>query len=323
MALVFSTSDLGPAQRVEATCAAMHEQSVPCTVELENPSDVRARMDVWPYGNANIFRAEMNGFRLVRTAKQIATAPAEMFAIAVHEKCTGKREQFGVQRTVPADELMVMDLNSPYDYVLEGGGAARCLHVPVDALGLPREVIETAADRLPASPLYSMAVHHIAELTDNADALSADVGADALGEASIELTRALIASAYGLDYARSTLAEMLLPRIRSYVKQHLGDPNLSIESIAAAHDISQRHLFKLCAAAGFSLEQWMISERLTHAREDLSRAALRGVSVTTIARRWGFTNTSHFIRRFRMMYGLSPGAWRELSDERTVEADEQ
>lgn len=313
MALVFTTAGLDAAQRVEATCAAMNEQSVPSTVELENPSDVQARMDVWLYGDANIFRAEMNGFRLVRTQRQIAKAPAELFAIAVHEGCAGNREQFGVQRTVVPDELMVMDLNSPYDYALRGAGAARCLHVPVDALGLPRRVIETAADRLPASPLYDMAVHHIAELTDNADALSNDAGASSIGEASIELTRALIASAYGVDYARGAVAEMLLPRIRTYVKQHLGDPTLSVASIAYAHDISQRHLFKLCAAADFSLEQWIIGERLTLAREDLSRPALRAVSVATIARRWGFTNTSHFIRRFRMMYGLSPGVWRELS----------
>lgn len=292
---------------------AMHEQSVPCTVELENPSDVQARMDVWLYGSANIFRAEMNGFRLLRSEKQIATAPADMFALAVHEGCVGKREQFGAQRRVGPAELMVMDLNSPYDYALEGRGAARCLHVPVDELGLPREVIESAADRLPASPLYSMVVSHIDELTDNADTLSNDSGASSIGEASVELTRALIASAYSLDYARGAMAEMLLPRIRAYIKQHLGDPDLSVETVAYAHDISQRHLFKLCAAADFSLEQWIISERLIRARDDLARPALRALPVAAIARRWGFTNASHFSRRFRLMFGLSPVAWRRLN----------
>ncbi|GAA3713967.1 helix-turn-helix domain-containing protein [Gordonia hankookensis] len=313
MTVVFSTEGLAPADRVEATCVAMQEQSVPSTVRLENAIGVRSHMDVWTYGDASIFRAEMTGFRLIRTQKQIDSGPGEMLAIAIHEGCVGKQEQYGTQRSMRPNELMLMDLNSPYDYRLSGVGASRCLHVPIDAVGLPYEVVKSAALRLHASPVAAMMVNHISQLTVQAEALTSSVAARSLGEASIELVRTLIASAYDIDYARGAMAEMLLPRIRSYVKRHLADPQLCPQSIAAAHGISPRHLFKLCASAEFSLEQWIIAERLARAREDLARPESRSTTVSAIAHRWGFTNDSHFSRRFRMMYGLSPRAWRQMS----------
>ncbi|AZG44478.1 helix-turn-helix domain-containing protein [Gordonia insulae] len=323
MVVVFSTAGLTADDRVAATCAAMQEQSVPSTVRLEDTAHIESRMDVWTYGDTSIFRAEMTGFRLIRTQKQISSGPGEMLAIAVHERCVGKQEQFGVQRLARPDELMLMDLNSTYDYALNGVGASRCLHVPVDAIGLPHEVVRAAADRLPASPLYRMLVNHISELTVHAEELTTSSAARTLGESSIELTRTLLASAYDLDYARGAMAELLLPRVRAYVKQHLADPDLSPSSIAAAHGISPRHLFKLCAAAEFSLEQWIIAERLTRARDELARPDMRSTPVAAIARRWGFVNDSHFSRRFRMMYGASPRAWRQMNSPPTAVRPEQ
>ncbi|MEE3850250.1 AraC family transcriptional regulator [Gordonia sp. LSe1-13] len=316
--MVFNTEALHPSDRVEATCVAMQEQSVPSTVELENAEQVASRMDVWTYGDTRIFRAEMTGFRLVRTTNQIRSGPGEMLAIAVHENRIGKQEQFGTQRFARPNELMLMDLNSTYDYELKGKlpGASRCLHVPVEAVGLPHEVIRTAADRLAASPIHKMVVAHINELTVRADALSVSGAAQTLGEANIDMVRTLLASAYDIDYARGAMAEMLLPRIRSYVRRHLSDPRLGPASVAAAHGISQRHLFKLCSTADFSLEQWIIAERLERARDELARPDMLALPISAIARRCGFANDSHFSRRFRLMYGLSPRTWRQLNTRR-------
>ena len=291
----------------------MQEQSVPSTVELEDAARVESRMQVWQFGDARIFRAEMTGFRLIRTPRQIDTGPGDMLAIAMHEKCIGKQEQFGTQVKVLPNELMVMDLNSAYTYELEGGGASQCLHVPVDSLGLRHEMIRSAASRLRASPLYDMITTHLSEMTARADALTTSPAAPVLGETSIELTRTLLVSAYDTDYARDALNELLMPRIRAFVKQHLADSTLNADVIADAHDISPRQLYRVCATADVSLEQWIISERLERAREELSRFETRDLPIATIARRCGFTNSSYFSKRFRAMYGLSPRAWRQMS----------
>ncbi|WP_332839056.1 helix-turn-helix domain-containing protein [Nocardia bovistercoris] len=286
---------------------------MPSRVVLENPERVDSLMEVWSYGAASIFRSVMTGYRLQRTPRQVKAGPAEMLAIAVQEINVGYSDQFDTRRVLPIGDLFVIDLNAPYDYLLPRYGSAQCLHVPIDAVGLPPEVVRAAAGRLAASPLHTMMTAHIGELTRQAERLSVDPSASVLGDTSVELVRALLASAYDIDYARGLMAEVLLPRIRAYVRRHLGDADLSPEHIADAHDISPRRLFRLCAEAGFSLEQWIIAERLTGARADLARPELADVPIAAVARRWGFVNNAHFSRRFRDMFGIAPRDWRRIA----------
>ena len=56
------------------------------------------------------------------------------------------------------------------------------------------------------------------------------------------------------------------------MREHLGDPGLDAETIAAAHHVSVRQLYKTCAKADLRLEQWIIDERLANAAEDLARS---------------------------------------------------
>jgi AraC-like DNA-binding protein len=151
-------------------------------------------------------------------------------------------------------------------------------------------------------------------VTDKGDLVTTDqaVG-ETIGDAAIDVARALLASAYDADYARGAMADVLLPRIRGYVRRHLGDPHLSPAMIAAEHEISVRKLFQLCSDADFSIEQWIIALRLDGIRADLARPELRHRPVTQIAHRWGLTNASYATRRFREAYGMTPRAWRRLS----------
>lgn len=311
MVVVFRSSDFAPEDRAEATRVAMQEQSVPSWVLLDDPDRVDSLMQVWPFGGACIFRAEMTGFRLLRSPRQVRTGPAEMLSITVQERCTGLLGQYGNQHALPPGTLFLTDLNSPYDYGQPAFGSSSCLQVPIEELGLPHEVVRDAAARLPASPLYTLVTTHIGELTRQAERLATGPAAAELGSTATDLARALLASAYDIEYARGRLAEVLLPRIRGYVRRHLRDPDLTPARIAHAHDISVRRLFRLRAEAGFSLEQWIIAERLAGARDDLARDA--DTPIALVGRRWGFVNDAHFSRRFREAYGQTPREWRKAA----------
>jgi AraC-like DNA-binding protein len=79
--------------------------------------------------------------------------------------------------------------------------------------------------------------------------------------------------------------------------------------------VSLRHLYKVCAQADISLEQWIINERLHHAWHDLRRPENRHRPVAVMAHRWGFRDPTHFARRFKARYGISPGELRRSSQE--------
>ncbi|TCJ96436.1 helix-turn-helix domain-containing protein [Nocardia alba] len=318
MAIVFDTGGVAPAERADAITAAMQEASAPCNVVHENlDGSAHARFAVWEFGDVNIFRADMSGIQLIRTPKQIRTSPSPLLAIAVHRRSAARYEQNGHQHELAVGDLHMMDLNAPYDFRWMGAGGSTCLHVPLDQLDLPIERIRRAAPHLSRSPFYRLVAGHITEMTRQADRLSADPTARLTGSASVDLIRGLLLSTSEPEYRDGAVipSQIMLAEIRGYVRRNLADPDLDAARIARALNISVRLLYKTCAAADYSLAQWIISQRLDRIRDDLTRPHLRHQSIAVIALRWGFRDPSHFARRFRATYGVTPREWRRTTTE--------
>jgi AraC-like DNA-binding protein len=102
-------------------------------------------------------------------------------------------------------------------------------------------------------------------------------------------------------------------RVHVFIDQHLGDPGLTPEAIAAAHGISTRHLHRLFAEHDRTVAAWIRHRRLERCRHDLADPALRDRSVQAIATRWGFAAPAHFSRVFRAAYGVSPREHRDTA----------
>jgi AraC-like DNA-binding protein len=273
-------------------------------------------MEVWDLGEANVFTQRSSGIRLVRTARLARQDAMPVIALSVQQRGVGRLSQGGRQEVTPPGELLGVDLSGAYDYSWAGDGAAGCIQIPFDRLGLPIDVIRPALAGLRASPLYRMVTTHITELARDPARITTDATAPTVAAASIDLCRALLASATRVErHSRQVLADTLLSRIRAYVRQHLADPALTPSAIAAAHSISLRHLYKLWAGANLSLEQWIISERLRGARHELLRQDSAHRPIAVIARGWGFRDPAHFARRFKERYGMSPGQCRRASSD--------
>jgi AraC-like DNA-binding protein len=186
--------------------------------------------------------------------------------------------------------------------------------VSYDQLDFPADVIRRAGRILPSSPVYALVQGHMAGMCRRADTLSSGASAEAIGAATLELVRAMISSA-GQDDLRSNsvMNETLGTRIMAFVQQNLTDPGLSPEQIAREHHIPVRQLYKLWMHNELSLSEWIMNERLEGARRAPAAPAAMTATIGAIARRWGFTDPTHFSRRFRGAYGLLPREWRRLN----------
>jgi AraC-like DNA-binding protein len=181
-------------------------------------------------------------------------------------------------------------------------------------LCLPAEELRSAAGDLATSPLYELFQTHVLHLHRFFEDDIPASAAESLGSATLELARAVIATVGQDDLARNDVAnEALVTRVEAYVQQHLADPALSPESIARAHHISVRQLYKLWSAKEVGLAEWIMRGRLESARRDMAREGSTGIAV--VARRWGFADPTHFGRRFRAVYGISPREWRQVQDQ--------
>jgi AraC-like DNA-binding protein len=133
------------------------------------------------------------------------------------------------------------------------------------------------------------------------------------GEALTEAAIGILINALGVESVvvePSTLRDIQLLRVRKYIDANLDDPELSPGMIAAANGISVRYLHCLFEPEGTTMVQYVIKKRLVRCRRDLLNPVMAHRTITDIAFSWGFQNSTHFSRRFKDEFGLSPQEFR-------------
>ena len=127
-----------------------------------------------------------------------------------------------------------------------------------------------------------------------------------------QATMSLIGGAYErLLQTRSTrrsAATVHRARIRSYIEEHLTDPDLTPTVIATGCQINVRYMHRLQALEQETLARYILRRRLEECARELA-AAPRRRSITEIAFLYGFKSATHFGRAFRDRYGISPGKY--------------
>jgi len=315
--ILLDTAEVEPGQRSAVVRTALLSVSVPTEVTLAgatgDPSATWARMEFWDFGETNLFTSASSSFRLARSRRHLALEGPPLVALAVQTAAAARFGQGGRQYTVRPGELMLNDLTAAYDYGWDGDGGSCAFQVSYEVLGLPADVVRAAAPRLAASPLYDLTRTHLALLHRQRGALETDPAARYLARSTLELVRALLVSAAGPVAGPPDTGAELRERAVAYIDRHLANPALSPVAVAAAHHVSVRLLYKVFAQGGLSVEQTIVGLRLEAARRELARPANAALTVGAIARRCGFTNLSHFGRRFRQRYGVTPGQWQRWS----------
>ncbi|MEU1887921.1 helix-turn-helix domain-containing protein [Micromonospora rifamycinica] len=305
--LVLDTRALPVGDRAEAFQATVSANCSSSMASFENPDAIRARMTVSDFGPAKVFNIDASGVTLRRTPRISRSSTESSIVLALPMRTDNQLTWAREERLFGPRDLMLVDLSLPYVYGWRGGGASYALHVDVDHLGLPRDMIHAAAREPRRSPLYDLVRDHVARVTTQAEQLAATAAAAELGVASAELMRALVVSAAGGGRPlRDTMHSSMQARVEAYVRANLRDPDLSPARIAAANAMSLRGLYTLYESMGQSLEQSIIEQRLRGARADLTASHRRFTSIAAVARAWGFANPSFFSSRFRRAFGVSP-----------------
>lgn len=112
-----------------------------------------------------------------------------------------------------------------------------------------------------------------------------------------------------------------LRNIKEYIKANIRNPDLSPAIIAKAGGMSSRYLHWLfnADADADTVKQYIFRQRLDLCARDLSNPHMRNRKISDIAFYWGFQDTAHFNKRFKLQYNLSPGAFRERMNESKTE----
>ncbi len=114
--------------------------------------------------------------------------------------------------------------------------------------------------------------------------------------------------------APTTHKRTLLKRASELLRERCHEPELDPTAIAAALGLSRRYIHVLFAAAGTTFSQELYNCRLLRAERLLLDRRYDGVGIAEIAWNCGFSEPSHFTRRFRQRFGVSPTIYRKRLD---------
>lgn len=314
MAIVVDTSVVEPSNRADLVAAAILQTTAPAHIVLtDSGSAVRGRIEAWQFGHADLGCINTGGYHVARTPRQIRVAPAPDLMVIMSPASTVRWTQGDTQYEIAPGQLFLGDLNQPFEAGWQGG-EVMTLQVPLDRLGVSNETIRRAVGLLSASPLQPLVATQLALLIGSADLIENDPAARDFSDMCVDLVRALLTSeAANRGDGTVMPADMLLAQIRDYVRRHLTDADLSPARIARAHHISCRYLYKLCAQANFGLHEWIIRERLHHVRRELVSPRQQHRPIAAVAQQYGFRDPSHFTRRFRSAFGVTPREWRSTA----------
>ena len=268
------------------------------------------RMHQWRLGATTLVRADCSGHTQSRTSRRPARDEEPVVVIGLQHRGGGAQVQDEAVVPLAPGCVYAMVLSGSFRHVSMGHTRTSNLLIRAGDLELPLRLVTQARPRVATSPVMRLVRSHVRSLVSAADDLDAS-SRDGVEAATLQLARALVASASGsTPHAQDALAETLVARVRAYVMDHLYDRNLTPASIAAAHHVSIRQLYKACAAEQLRLEPWIVARRLDAAHDELGRLDNRRLTIAAVAAKWGFANSSHFSHRFREAYGMTPREWQ-------------
>lgn len=311
MTVVLDTDELAPRERPEAVMAVFDVNEVPQRVTFADAADqVRLKLGLAHYGpGVHFMHTAGSGLFIDRTKRHVRQHAPSQVVLFTSRAGTGHIMQGDAVTSYRPGDVGLMETMRPYS--LRQSARAEHLIVVVNDLQaeMSAEYLRTACERITASPLYSLVCSHFLALCDTTAELDARSAA-AVGRASTQLVEAALLTAADNPRRAESLHDTLFLRMADYAERHLHDPELTPAQIAAAHFISLRQLYKVWdQAAGQSPHRWIMDRRIDRAGRLLAKPSSSVLPISWVARQCGFTNASHFSRRFRETHGMSPRDW--------------
>jgi AraC-like DNA-binding protein len=292
----------------------------PMQVLSPTPDGFRATIRQLDLASVNVTEFRCSPAEVRRTSRHIRAADPNLYAVvyALQGRLTMSHRGHSVEHA--PGELSLGDSSHPFALRTAEDTTIIRVELPMSLLPFtPSRIDRVMPLRLPSSSgLGALFAQSLARVISDAT-LYAPADAPRLGSIMVDLLTATLA--HELEAERDVPDESrqraLLFRVDSFVERHLGDPDLSPRSIAAALHISVGYLHRLFGTRGTTVAASIRRRRLERARRDLADPSLLGIPIHRIAARWGFADHATFTRAFKSTYQVAPSDLRHPTDPRS------
>jgi AraC-like DNA-binding protein len=285
--ITFSTVGLPEERRVELW--ERHNAAALIGLRVRADGALRATEVNVRLAQVQLARVTGSAHTVERTAAMITRAPSDAIALYLSVRGDSWFDQDGSTLPLCPGEAIIREADRPFSR-----GFARGLMEFV--VKVPHEALDTAI--APSGPIgggnqYTAALARLA-----ARATRADQPVRADERTVLELVTVL---AMGPRAARPAAHRAAA---RAFIEDHLADPGLGADLVAAAIGVSERQLSRIFAADETSVPRYILSRRL-----ELAYAALRAGrgTVADTAASCGFVSATYFSHVFRARFGQRAG----------------
>lgn len=278
-----------------------------CTVAWSKPlldGSFDSTMRVNPVGGMDICSLQSPLHYWERTPQQLRSDPHGVIWLAYFQEGYGEIRQADRQTIVSSGQIVLYD--SEQEFQISIGGDL------VHLIKLPRDFI---VSRLPGAEQMTATV-----LDENRPGLiplrmlieqaieNPPIGQDvAVASRHSDIIVDLLLFCLEMQEFSTPLSCKLYSRALKFMREHLSDPALSGESIAAALNVSFRTLSRAFAKRNSTVMLQVKKERLQASRKALAQGRVRTVSQAAFD--CGFSDFSYFSRTFREEFGVPPKSY--------------
>ena len=294
--------------------AGLRQHLLPLGCSVANASSFEGSAIVGRLNGNTVAELRADESRIVRRAADISAGRGDHVKIIWQLAGRARIEQGPHRSMLDAGHWTICDPRREYAIDLDAG--AHFLLILMPRAQCPGWV--PAVDLLSARALPSGGPAHVASAA--LAAMLRDMALiDARSQATLHDTvvllmeRALAMALQSHGLAAGPERSHQLPRVQTYILQHLSDRALTVDKLAGVFGVSRRSLYNIFVPSELTPHAFIQNARLERARTLLRQSNGHKTPVAQVARQCGFADPAHFTRAFHARHGLAPTAWREQS----------
>lgn len=307
-------------QRARTWQDAVSELILPFEASFRSPDNFDATLKSWDLGSVSLTWMHTDSVRYLRKVSHVQCDTEENILVSFSSHSDVCFEQDGIQLRCPKNQFFIERGREPSDFLQTDSNEIWVLKIPLAAARRHIRSLDPFYGKLfdGDSGVGGLLFDMVRQVPHRFGSVGG-AQTEGVGNTFIELLAlAVQADNRALKSSQTTVQRAHLGRVERFVKQNIGNPNLSLEMIASACNISVRYLHTLFHGSGTSIAQWIRDMRLESCRAQLSEPGRRE-SISEIAYRWGFNDQAQFSRHFKSRYGITPREMRTVAARESLE----
>jgi AraC-like DNA-binding protein len=307
MVIALSTEDVHPRERL----SYWREVATKAEVELSAPAAFLATLRNQVLDNVGVSELACDPCEIGRSARNIARASCDHFLLYIQLSGRAIIKQDDRCTVGENGSIVLLDTRRPYTMNVQGSAKSIALKIPRQALearlGAAAALAGRAVDA--GRPLTGLTSAFVRMLPSRIEAVDRCIE-PRLAEQALDLVALAFSVEADQTAVLSSVRATALIRLKAAIEARLCDAALNPAAAAAAAGISVRYANDLLAPEGYSLARYVLHRRLERCRRVLEDPTQSHRLIGEIAFSWGFSDLSHFVRRFRAAYAITPGDCR-------------